>query len=46
MKKLITSLKKKFGSETKRPTLAEIRTDNYREKKGLPPIKKKPIKKK
>lgn len=46
VKKLITSLKKKFGSETKRPTLAEVRTDKYREKKGLPPIKKKPIKKK
>ena len=39
VKKLITSLKKKFGSETKRPTLKEVRTDKYREKKGLPPLK-------
>ena len=33
--------KKKLGNEVKRPTLSEVRTNKYREKKGLPPIKKK-----
>ena len=41
VKKIWASVQKKLGKEIKRPTLAEVRTNKYREKKGLPPIKKK-----
>ena len=41
IKKLWTTIQKKIGKEVKRPSMAEIKTNKYREKKGLPPIKKK-----
>ena len=41
VKKIWKTIQKKLGKEVKRPSLSEIRTDKYREKKGLPPIKKK-----
>ena len=41
VKKIWTTIQKKLGKEVKRPTLAEVRTNKYREKKGLPPLKKK-----
>ena len=34
-------LKKKLGKNVDRPSLSEIKTNKYREKKGLPPLKKK-----
>ena len=39
--KLWKTLQKKLGKDISHPTLAEVRTNKYREKKGLPPIKKK-----
>ena len=30
---------KKLGKEVKRPSLSEVKTNKYREKKGLPPLK-------
>ena len=41
VKKIWTKIQKKLGKEVKRPTLAEVRTNKYREEKGLPPLKKK-----
>jgi hypothetical protein len=41
IKKLWTTLQKKLGKKVSSPTRAEIKTNEYREKKGLPPIKKK-----
>ena len=41
VKKIWATIQKKLGKEVKRPTLAEIKTNEYREKKGLPPLKKK-----
>ena len=41
VKKIWASIQKKLGKEVKRPTLSEVRTNKYREKKGLPPIKRK-----
>ena len=41
IKKLWTTLQKKFGKEVKKPSRSEIMADEYRAKKGLPPIKKK-----
>ena len=41
VKKIWASIQKKLGKEVKRPTLAEVRTNKYRENKGLPPLKKK-----
>ena len=41
IKKLWATIQKKIGKEVKRPSMAEVRTNKYREKKGLPPIKKK-----
>ena len=41
VKKIWAKIQKKLGKEVKRLTLAEVRTNNYREKKGLPPIKRK-----
>ena len=41
VKKLWTTTQKKLGKKVKLPTRAEIKTNKYREKKGLPPIKRK-----
>jgi len=41
IKKLWATIQKKFGKNVKQLTRAEIKTNKYREKKGLPPIKKK-----
>ena len=41
VKKIWTTIQKKLGKEVKRPSMAEVRTNKYREKKGLPPIKRK-----
>ena len=41
VKKIWATIQKKLGKEVKRPTQAEVRTNKYREKKGLPPIKRK-----
>jgi len=41
IKKIWTTLQKKVGKEVKKPSRAEIMSDEYRAKKGLPPIKKK-----
>ena len=41
VKKIWASIQKKLGKEVKRPTLSEIKTNEYRQKKGLPPLKKK-----
>ena len=41
VKKIWATIQKKLGKEVKRPTLAEVRTNKYREKKGLPPLKQK-----
>ena len=39
--KLWKTLQKKLGKKIEPPTRAEIQTNKYREKKGLPPLKKK-----
>ena len=39
--KLWKTIQKKLGKKVSQPTRAEIKTNEYREKKGLPPIKKK-----
>ena len=41
IKKITDTIKKKLGKKVDRPSLSEIKTNKYREKKGLPPIKKK-----
>ena len=41
IKKATDFVKKKLGKKVSPPTRAEIKTNEYREKKGLPPIKKK-----
>jgi len=41
IKKATDFVKKKLGKEVSPPTRAEIKTNEYREKKGLPPLKKK-----
>ena len=41
IKKIWTTIQKKVGKEVKKPSRAEIMSDEYRAKKGLPPIKKK-----
>jgi len=41
VKKIWAKIQKKLGKEVKRPSIAEVRTDKYREKKGLPPLKRK-----
>ena len=41
VKKIWTTIQKKLGKDVKRPSMSEVRTNKYREKKGLPPIKKK-----
>ena len=39
IKKLWATIQKKFGKNVKRLSMSEIKTNKYREKKGLPPIK-------
>ena len=41
IKKLWTTIQKKIGKNVELPTRAEIKTNEYRAKKGLPPLKKK-----
>ena len=41
IKKLWTTIQKKLGKKVDIPTRTEIQTNKYREKKGLPPLKKK-----
>ena len=41
VKKLWTTIQKKLGKDVKRPSMAELKTNKYREKKGLPPVKRK-----
>ena len=41
IKKVTTTVQKKLGKKISPPTRAEIKTNEYRAKKGLPPIKKK-----
>ena len=41
VKKIWATIQKKLGKEVKRPSMAEVRTNKYREKKGLSPIKRK-----
>ena len=41
IKKLWATIQKKIGKKVELPTRAEIQTNKYREKKGLPPIKRK-----
>ena len=40
IKKLTTTVKKKLGKKVIKPSRQDIMTDKYREKKGLPPIKR------
>ena len=39
--KIWKTIQKKLGKKVKMPTRAEIQANKYREKKGLPPLKKK-----
>ena len=41
VKKLWTTAQKKLGKDVKRLSVSEIKTNKYREKKGLPPLKRK-----
>jgi hypothetical protein len=41
IKKLTTTVQKKLGKKVTPPTRSEIKTNEYRAKKGLPPLKKK-----
>ena len=41
VKKIWKTVQKKLGKEVKRPSMSEVKTNKYREKKGLPPIKRK-----
>ena len=41
IKKITDTIKKKLGKKVDRPSLSEIKTNKYREKKGLPPLKRK-----
>ena len=41
VKKLWATTQKKLGKNIELPTRAEIKTNEYRQKKGLPPLKKK-----
>lgn len=40
VKKLITTVQKKLGKKITKPTRQDLVTDEYRKKKGLPPIKR------
>ena len=39
--KIWKTIQKKLGKDVKRPSMAELKTNKYREKKGLPPLKRK-----
>ena len=39
IKKATDTVKKKFGAKIHKPSMSEIQTNKYREKKGLPPVK-------
>ena len=41
IKKITDTVKKKLGKKVGKPSRAEIQANKYREKKGLPPLKKK-----
>ena len=41
IKKIWTTIQKKLGKDVKRLSISEVKTNKYREKKGLPPLKKK-----
>ena len=41
IKKMWTTIQKKLGKEVKQLSKSEIQTNKYREKKGLPPVKRK-----
>ena len=41
IKKLTTTIQKKLGKNIDKPSRAEIKTNEYRQKRGLPPLKKK-----
>ena len=41
IKKLWTTIQKKIGKNVELPSRSEIKTNEYRQKKGLPPLKKK-----
>ena len=41
IKQIINRVKKMLGKKVKRPNLSERRTNSYREKRGLPPVKEK-----
>jgi len=41
IKKVWTTIQKKLGKSVKQLTRSEIQTNKYREKKGLPPVKRK-----
>ncbi len=41
IKKITDTVKKKLGKGIKRPSISDKKTDEYRAKKGLPPIKRK-----
>ena len=41
IKKVWTTIQKKLGKNVSRPSMSEMRTNKYREKKGLPPVKRK-----
>ena len=41
IKKIWTTIQKKLGKDVKRLSMSEVKTNKYREKKGLPPLKKK-----
>ena len=41
IKQVVNKVKKALGKKIKRPNLSEKRTNSYREKRGLPPLKEK-----
>ena len=41
IKKLWATVQKKLGKDVKKLTRSDIKTNEYRQKKGLPPLKKK-----
>ena len=41
IKKITDTVKKKLGKDVKRPSMSDKKTDAYRAKKGLPPLKRK-----
>jgi hypothetical protein len=41
IKKITDTIKKKLGKDVKRLSISEIKTNEYRQKKGLPPLKRK-----